>query len=199
MDRKPIFSKGHRAFTLIEVLVSIALLSLVLLALYQSLSMLRNSNIQLFNYMQKASEDNRGMQTLFLDIAGSDGNLTLEKDEFARLCIENTINSLYALPSAKVCWVVSKEEHALLRSEGNRYSLPLRSGEKVSVDKIMTDLELFDIYRTKTDVLVLLKQKEHEAIAFMVQGVSEPRKKAKPVRGRPPPNAQPGGVPPREG
>ena len=170
---------GRHAFTLIEVLISIALLSLVLLALYKSLGMLRSSNTQLFSYLERAAEEKKGTETLFLDIMGSDGNITIKGDEFSRLCIENTVNSLYELPSAKVCWVVAKKDHALLRSEGNRYRLPLGSDARVAVDEVMKDIDLFRIYRSRDRVLVLLQQKNRDPISFMVQGVPKKEKKKK--------------------
>ena len=167
------------AFTLIEVLISIALLSLVLLALYRSVDMLRSSNRQLFGYLEKANREKQGTETLFLDIAGSDGNLTIAGDEFSRLCLENSVNSLYGLSSAKVCWIVSKKKHTLLRSEGNGYTLPLNSDDRVAVDAVIEGIDLFRVYRQKGEVLVMLRQKGKNSISFMVQGVPEIIKKKK--------------------
>ncbi len=95
-----------------------------------------------------------------MDIASSDGNISIQNDEFSRLCMESTLNSLYALPSAKVCWIVSKKSKTLMRSEGNYYALPLESEARVAVDSVMLDLDLFQVYRKKGEVLVLLQQKE---------------------------------------
>ncbi len=173
------------AFTLIEVLISIALLSLVLLALYRSVDMLRSSNRQLFDYLEKANREKQGTETLFLDIAGSDGNLTIAGDEFSRLCLENSVNSLYGLSAAKVCWVVSKKGHTLLRSEGNGYTLPLNSDDRVAVDAVIEDVDLFRAYRQKGEVLVMLRQKGKNSISFMVQGVPEIIKKKKKVKKQP--------------
>lgn len=167
----------RRAFTLIEVLISIALLSLVLLALYKSIGMLRDSNRQLFQYLEKASREKIGTETLFLDIAGSDGNMSIIGNEFSRLCLENTINSLYGLSTAKVCWVIGKKEKRLFRSEGNGYILPLRSDDRVAVDTVLEDIDLFRVYRKKSEVLVMLRQKGKKSISFLVQGVPENIKK----------------------
>ena len=172
-------STKRNAFTLIEVLISIALLSLVLLALYRSVDMLRSSNKQLFDYLEKANKEKQGTETLFLDIAGSDGNLTIVGDEFSRLCLENSINSLYELSVAKICWIVSKKEHTLLRSEGNGYTLPLNSDDRVAVDAVIEDVDLFRVYRKKDEVLVMLRQKGKNSISFIVQGVPEIIKKKK--------------------
>ncbi len=173
----------RRAFTLMEVLISIALLSLVLLALYGSLGMLRASNTQLFEHLTKASEEKRVVETLFLDIASSNGNISIKNDnDFSRLCIESTLNSLYALPVAKVCWVVTKKEKNLLRSEGNYYNIPLMADDKVAVDSVMSDIELFRIYHKGSEALVLLQQKGKESISFIVDGIPKPIKKRKKLK-----------------
>lgn len=169
--------RGRKGFTLIEILISISLLSLVLLALYKSLDTLRASNRQLFDHLQRAESEKQTTQTLFLDIAGSDGNISISGDEFAQLCLEESINSLYGLPSAKVCWVVSKEKNSLFRSEGNYYSLPLKSDDRVSVDMTMENIELFRVYKNKKEVLVLLQQKNKSPISFVVHGIAEKVKK----------------------
>ena len=170
---------NRKAFTLLEVLISIALLGIILPALYKSVEMLQDSNQHLFEYLEKSKKITRATQTLYLDILSSDGNITIKKDEFSRLCMEQTKNSLYALPVAKVCWVVLKRNDTLVRIEGNAYKLPLGSEERVEINPIMKGVELFDVYHEKDKVLVLLQQQAKEPISFMVQGVSKPEKKKK--------------------
>ena len=198
-------SVQRRAFTLIEVLISLALLSLVLLALYKSVGMLRDSNRQLFHHLEKAGREKMGTETLFLDIAGSDGNLTIIGNEFSRLCLENSVNSLYGLSVAKICWVIGKKDNKLFRSEGNNYILPLQSDDRVAVDVVLEDVDLFRVYRKKSEVLVMLRQKGKNSISFLVHGVPEiikkkPKKLKKPKKpkNRPKtnnmPNTPPGGT-----
>jgi len=176
----------RKAFTLMEVLVSIALLGIILPALYQSVDMLRDSNQHLFKYLEKSKKVSTATQTLYLDILSSDGNITIKKDEFTRLCVEQTKNSLYALPVAKVCWVVLKKGNTLVRIEGNAYHLPVGSEERVEIDPIMKDVEIFDIYHQKDKILVLLQQQAKEPISFMVQGVSKPKLKKKKKKSKKP-------------
>ena len=166
-------------FTLIEVLIAIALLGIILPALYQSVALLRDSNTHLFEHLKKTKKITLATETLYLDLISSDGNISIEKDEFSRVCIENTKNSLYALSVAKVCWVVLKKDHTLLRVEGYDYHLPLEAEERVEVNALMTNVEIFDLYYEKDKILVLLKQKKKEPISFMIQGVEKAKKKKK--------------------
>lgn len=172
---------NRKAFTLIEVLISIALMGIVIVALFSSVDMLQNSNEHLLKYLKKSKKITKATKTLYADIISSDGNISIKKDEFSRVCMEETINSLYALPSAKVCWVVLKEDKTLVRVEGNDYYLPLGTEERVEVDHIIKDVSLFDVYHEKDKVLVLLQQEREEPISFMLQGVKKPELKEKPV------------------
>jgi len=165
----------HKAFTLLEVLISIILLGIVLLALFSSVDILHDSNQHLAKQLEKTKRITQATQMLYKDVLSSDGNLTIIKDEFTRLCIESTAHSLYALPRAKVCWVVMKEENSLARVEGVAYNLPTRSDDRVEVDTVMKNVELFDVYHSKDKVLVVLKEKSKEAIRFMIQGISKPK------------------------
>ena len=170
---------SRKAFTLLEVLISIALLGIVIVALFSSVDMMQNSNEHLSKYLEKSKKITKSTKVLYLDMMGSDGNITIQKDEFSRVCMEETRNSLYALPTAKVCWVVLKKNRTLARIEGNAYHLPLNSEERVEVDLVMSDIEVFDVYHEKDKILVLIQQKTKEPISFMLQGISKPVKKKK--------------------
>ena len=169
------------AFTIIEVLIAIALMGIILPALYESVALLRDSNTHLFKNLEKAKKISQATNTLYLDLASSDGNISIQKDDFSRVCIENSKNSLYGLSVAKVCWLVLKKEKTLLRVEGNLYDLPLRSDQNVEVDSVMENVELFDVYYEKSKILVLLKQTAKEPITFMIQGITKPIIKKKKV------------------
>jgi prepilin-type N-terminal cleavage/methylation domain-containing protein len=171
--------RQRSAFTLLEVLISIALLGIVIVALFSTVDMMQNSNKQLAEHLKKAKAMTAATKVLYLDIVSSDGNISIEKDERSRVCIEETRHSVYALPSAKVCWVVLKESNQLVRIEGNGYQLPLDQEDKVEVDVVMNEVELFDVYHEKDKVLVLIKEPKKEPISFMVQGISQPVEKKK--------------------
>ena len=173
---------NRKAFTLIEVLIAIALMGLILVPLFNVVEMMRNSNEQLLNALDKSTQITKATKVLFQDIMASDGNFTIKKDEMSRFCMEETTNSLYELPVAKVCWLVLKEKNTLIRVEGNSYKLPLGSEDRVEADKIMSNIEIFDVYREKgkDKVLVVLQQKDKEPISFLVQGIYKPKPKIDP-------------------
>jgi len=172
------------AFTIIEVLIAIALLGIILPSLYQGVILLQESNTHLFKHLKKVKKVTQATNTLYLDLVSSDGNLSIKKDEFARVCIESTKNSLYGLSEAKVCWVVLKEKNTLVRVEGIHYDLPISLEDRVEVDAVIENIELFDIYHKKDKILVFLKQKSKDVNTFMIYGVEKfkpkkPNKKKK--------------------
>jgi len=178
----------RRAFTLLEMLISTALLALVLIGLYGALNMQKRSTKHLFGFLTQALDADRGAVVLYRDIFQSDGNITLVNGEFDRLCLERTSHSLHGLSQAKVCWVVAKEGRALLRIEGNDFRLPLRSSDGVEIDEVMKPMALFDVQKNKKSVLVALQQLNRDPYAFLVQGV-EPPPKIKKKKKNPPKKA----------
>ena len=168
--------KTKVAFTLVEVLISITLLSLVLLALYKSADLMRVSNIHLFNYLQKANSTLKGSTTLYKDLLYADHNITINTEEkFHRVTINNTSHSLYGLAHAKVVWLIYKKDNTLLRVEGGKYSIPLRNEERVEIDVIAKNIELFKIYKSKKKdkVLAIIKTVGKDSQIFMAQNIPE--------------------------
>jgi len=167
--------KSSKAFTLIEMLVSVMLLGFVMMALYNSSDMLRTSNAHLYKYLQKSSKTTQTSEVLYLDILGSDGNITITKeDSFYRLIINSTTSSLYGRQNAKVAWLVYKENNALLRIEGGDFELPLAIEDRVDIDEVAQKMELFSIYRSKQNdkILVILKEASNDAKSFLVQNLN---------------------------
>ena len=167
------------AFTIIEVLIAIALMGIILPALYEAVALLRDSNTHLFSYLEKAKKVTQATDTLYLDLVSSDGNITIEKNDFSSVCIENTKNSLYALSEAKVCWLVLKKENTLGQSRRLWLYTSYRLRRKSRSRHGHENVELFDLYYQKDKILVLLQEQSKEPISFMIQGVTKPTKRSK--------------------
>jgi prepilin-type N-terminal cleavage/methylation domain-containing protein len=174
-------------FTLIEVLVSVALLSLILTGLYSMLERQRASNRMLARHLEEASTRDRTMRLLYLDILSSDGNITLGNDEFSHICIHSTSNSVYGAGEVSVCWFVERENRTLVRLEGSNLKLPLHYDDRFHSDSLFEETEYFDIYRSKDSYLIVAGEKGKEPYAFAVRGIVKPiadKKKKKKMKKR---------------
>ena len=166
----------RKAFTLIEILIATALLSIVLIGLYGVLDTQKRSVLIIKENLDKSIDHDRVIMVLYNDILKSDGNISLKKGERDRLCIEATRNSLYELGRAKVCWVVLKEDDTLVRIEGNNYRLPLGLEDKVEADRVLKGVKLFDITRYKDNILAVIQEAKKEPYSFLLQGIKPPPK-----------------------
>ncbi len=61
-----ILESSKRGFTLIEVLISISLFSMVLIALYRSVDILRASNKNLYSHLEKSSIEIESAKVLYM-------------------------------------------------------------------------------------------------------------------------------------
>ena len=164
------------AFTLIEILIATALLSIVLIGLYGVLDTQKRSVSIIKENLDRSVDHDRAIMVLYNDILKSDGNITLKKGERDRLCIEATRNSLYELGVAKVCWLVLKEQDTLVRVEGNGYNIPIGLEDNVEVDRVLKGVRLFDITRNKDSILAVIQELNKEPYSFLLQGIKQPPK-----------------------
>lgn len=157
----------RRSFTLLELLISITLLSLIFLYLYRSIDSLKFSNIF---YGQKANElkyQEKVLKVLYYDLMLSNKKISLLETKNAKkysvLRIDKTRNSLYNIKNPTVIWYVSKENNTLIRLESkkNIRQLPISYDDTAYtfMDKIVTQCEAFKLYQSndKSKLLLYLK------------------------------------------
>jgi len=137
-----------KAFTLVEVIISILIFSIIMMFLYKSVSSLKLNNKNLKNSVIK--EKNLAKVALLikqdLTLARKLDTKLLEKDI---LSIETT-NSIYNIAKPKVVWKVLKENNKLVRVETVN-SLTLLSDTTIKCKK-------FKIYFSK---------KEHKFLIYI--------------------------------
>ena len=182
MSKSIQYKSKREAFTLLEVLISIMLLSLVLMALYRSADILRASNKNLFKHLEHSSDSIKGANCLYIDLLQSDNNITINtKKEFYQISIHSTQHSLYGLYFVKVVWLVYKKDNTLIRIEGNNFKLPLKSENNVAIDTITQKIELFKAYSNKKNekIIVLIKRAGEDAQSFMIQNLQNIKTKVK--------------------
>lgn len=107
---------NNRAFTLIEVLVSIALLSIIVIFLYQTLDMTQKSNSFFHSKVNKKEQEIILKKIFFKDIAYSNANIEQKDTSILKVFTTHTIhNSFYN----NITYFVSKENN-LIRIESKK-------------------------------------------------------------------------------
>jgi prepilin-type N-terminal cleavage/methylation domain-containing protein len=147
-----------RAFTLIEVVVSIAIFSIIAVYMYQAIDTMKKSNdINSMRYGEEIKEQKvirLFYNDLFLktDIYAA-SNITSGGDfDIFRL---NTKNSIHAMINPYVAYFV--KDNSLYRIESRQTeNIPLtyESAQRVKSDKLMDNITLFRVYENRNSYIV---------------------------------------------
>lgn len=169
--------KSSKSFTLIEVLVSIALLSVIVLFLYQSLDMTQKSN-QFFSQKLKEQQNNLDLKEIFFkDIVSSFPKNTIvyddkEKNSIVSLKTSNTYhNSFYQF----ITYFVSKKKN-LLRCESkvkfNKDKLNDDFFNNAYIDTIASEVKKFKVIKKAEDkYAIYIKFVDETDIMFMLKSM----------------------------
>ena len=176
--------KNYRvAFTLLEVLISVMLLSLIMVGLNETIDKLRLSNKHISKRIAKVLSEEKVVKLIYQDILQSDGTIDIiSKDKnIHRLIINNTQNSLYGLFNVKVAWIVDKNKNSLLRDENGDFSLPLKHEENIAIDKVIDDIEIFTCYKNKdkNKILLILRVLHGNPEVLLIHNIQSSKKNNK--------------------
>ncbi|OQX74335.1 MAG: hypothetical protein B6D59_02920 [Campylobacteraceae bacterium 4484_4] len=173
-----------RAFTLIEVVISIFLLGITVMFLYGAIDNLQKTNTIFAKNVKQMQQKEEILSLLYNDLFLAD---TLKLKGVDTSLIElNTTNSLYHIEHPNVAWLVSKEKNTLLRIES---VLPFSTMTRENrgyyhVLRIASDCEVFKVYQSKKKdkLLINIKLKDQEPIVYeffkpLAKRKTEPKKR----------------------
>ena len=163
----------RRAFTLMEMLISIFILSLVLAYLYESIDSLKFTN----NFYEEKSKKLKQFQKMALvlknDLFMAKDIKFLDKDskDYTILKIDHTRNSLYDISAPCVVWFVLKKEDTLVRFESAKdikFPPPYDDIQKIHKDIVAKECKTFKLYRSsdKKSILAYIKIGSSKPIVF---------------------------------
>ncbi len=153
---------NRRAFTLVELLVSIALFGLIAVFLFGTIGGLRQQ--QAF-YKEKAKIVSQKNRVLSLMRSDFDRPQTLTvsdtgRKDFAMLSVNGSNHSLYGIDRPNVVWIILKSDNTLVRLESAiPITLPIRPEALYLThsDVIGVHCELFRLYDSPKNRLIYLK------------------------------------------
>ena len=146
----------RRAFTLIELMISIVILSILMLFLYKSYSSPNRSNMEYLKEVQKIQKIQKIKKTLYLDLAlarlGSMQILNQSKEEDI-LFLQST-HSLHNRVEPYIAYIVKNKKLYRLESLKKFKGYPLSADSEFDADFI-GELQHFRIYQNDTKAKVL--------------------------------------------
>jgi len=142
-----------KSFTLIEILISIVIFSILVLAMSNVIKEVNFSKVFLSKHykMQK----NYLIKVLYYDIFNaSEIRIIHTKNPNYDTLVLKTSNSLYKLINPTVTWYISKR--ALIRKENAPYA----------IDKFDSNMKIFKIYKKNTKFFVYIEGKKRIFFEF---------------------------------
>jgi len=159
---------NRRAFTLVELIISIFLLGIIVVFLYQATSSLQKSNEIFYQNEKKLEVGEDIVNMLYKDIFYSNKIEIKGKDSV--LLNLKTKNSLFDITMPYVSWFVSKDENTLLRFE-SIYPFSKMNNQNsyyYHISVVAKECEKFQIYQSKKKkyILIYIKLKNKEPIIY---------------------------------
>jgi len=160
-----------RAFTLIEVVISIAIFALIALYMYQAINTVQKSNDINSGHYEADKNEQKIIKLFYNDLFSqtniyAPSNIT-RGDDFDVFHLRSR-NSLHAMYNPQIVYFV--KDNTLYRIESKEYeTIPLTydSVERVKVDRLMNNVSIFRIYENKNSYLISYKD-ETKLTSFQI-------------------------------
>jgi prepilin-type N-terminal cleavage/methylation domain-containing protein len=145
-----------KAFTLIELMLAIIILSILILAMNNIIVNIKSTKDFLNEYLKKENKNTIFIKTLYYDILNATSIKIIHSvnPNYDRLYLQ-TNNSLYHLISPYVIWYVSKNRNSLIRIE-SPFNIKLPNENAFFLDKFKENVKMFKILRKNGKDLIFI-------------------------------------------
>lgn len=160
--------KCNKAFTLVEMVISITLMGLVLFLVYESIDNITLSNKIIKDTQNTQAYKNRRISLLKEDLINSTDINVSTSDDYSVIQFE-TQNSIHGIIQPFVVWLVAKKDNTLVRLESaQNILLPLEYSleHKPYLDVMIANVERFKIYTSKEKDYILVEIKDGKSHKF---------------------------------
>ncbi|QCT93658.1 hypothetical protein FE773_00175 [Caminibacter mediatlanticus TB-2] len=159
-----------KSFTLIELIISVMLLSLLFFAMSKVILEFKSSIKNLNREYKNFYNNNLMIKVLYYDLLNA-SKLKIVKSKnpnFIRLYLQ-TSNSLYNIPNPYVVWYVSRNKNSLIRIEDTS-PITLPNENFNFIDKFAENIKVFNIYKRKNKLLIFIKENKKPIFFEMIKG-----------------------------
>lgn len=162
-----------KAFTLIEMLISVSLLSVITLFLYQTYASLQLSNRFYGEELKEASREQKLRKTLYLDLALSmpESVKLINIDKTSDVIIMQSSHSVHHRILPYIAYMI-KDKHLLRIESSEELFYPLSGEEEMVIDDL-TELKIFRIFQKENSFLVHLEKADEKMILFRTKRLND--------------------------
>ncbi len=162
-----------KAFTLIEILISVVLLGLISMFVSSTIYQTKSNNKFFEKKVKADSKVEMLTDILYRDIFQSLDINTTNSKKYTVLNLRSK-NSIYGIEDPYITWLVLKQDNTLVRFESaKKITLPIREEQKnvIFADMAIQKCEHFNINlsKDKKDILSFIKIKNQNPIIFEVK------------------------------
>jgi len=157
-----------KAFTLIEMMIAISILSIMMLFLYRSNASVNKSNTFYKREVNKLTSLELKKKILFLDFSLmlNKSNMIINQDKKTDLIFFQTTHSLHRRVNPFIAYIVKNKKLYRLESL-KKLKYPLDVESKFDIDYLGL-VDIFRVYKQKDTFLIHIKFKNRDEILFKV-------------------------------
>ncbi|PHR54598.1 MAG: hypothetical protein COA44_12615 [Arcobacter sp.] len=152
-----------KAFTLVELMISIILLSIIVTFLYQSVAQLQTSNLQFMRKTDGLQKREQVLKLLYNDFINARTVQWYDKGRDHDIILIQTNNSFHNMSQPYVLYKVYKEDSVLKRIESPAEKIDFLNNI-FKFNDIIENVKLFKVYEQKGHYLIYIKAKDLEDI-----------------------------------
>ena len=163
----------RKAFTLLEMLIAVGLLSVITLFLYQTYSSLQHSNRFYGEELLKTSQEQKLRKTIYLDLSLSmpDSLKLINIDKGSDLIIMQSSHSVHRRIMPYIAYML--KEGRLLRIESSEELFyPFHGEEEMVIDEL-AEVKIFRVFQKENSFLVHLEQKNKKMMLFRANRLND--------------------------
>ena len=162
-----------KAFTLIEMLISVSLLSVITLFLYQTYASLQQSNRFYGEELSEAFKEQKLRKTIYLDLALSipESVKLINIDKTSDVLILQSSHSVHHRIMPYIAYM--HKDNDLLRIESSqKLNYPLSGEEEMVIDNL-GNIKSFRIFQKENSFLVHLEKNDKKMILFRTNRLND--------------------------
>lgn len=170
MKSNEIMFTGKKAFTLLEVVISITIFMIILIFLYKVLDDTKLTNNKFETHIYKKDEINHLYKIFAEDIAESIGEISISQDrDNNQMLIFRSNNSFHQPFYRNITYMISSNNNLVRIESLNTFTkekTPVEFYDNSFIDILIENIEKFVVIKKDDKVIFIVKQKEKKDMIF---------------------------------